>query len=302
MPPKRKESDSKTDSELGVGSTHLKARLRSFKYTDTSSAQAPDTQQSTSTKSAPSHPKERRRPQREEDSETAIRNAKRQKTQSAKYAAPSKYAHLPYLNDVITDNLILLFIGLNPGVTTAKEGHAYAHPSNHFWKLLYSSGCTDRRCSPEEDVNMPELYSMGFTNIVSRPSKDQSELTRSEMVAGTPILEEKARRWRPEAVCLVGKGIWEAVYQWKYGKKLPKAEFKYGWQDDQHNLGKDKEWTGAMIFVAASTSGASASLKPPEKEAIWQPLGEWVKRRRVERAKVMKESDLEAEKDVNEKD
>lgn len=199
-------------------------------------------------------------------------------------ASARKYAHLPLLSDVLAPDLLVMFIGLNPGVTTAESGHAYAHPSNLFWKLLYSSGITGRRCAPDEDVNMPELYRLGFTNIVSRPTKDQSELTKAEMVEGAPALEEKAKRWRPEACCLVGKGIWEAVFKSRHGRYPSKADFHYGWQSEDENMGRCADWAGARLFVAASTSGASASLRPPEKEAIWRPLGEFVESRRAARA------------------
>lgn len=30
-------------------------------------------------------------------------------------------------------------------------GHSYAHPSNRFWKLLHSSGCTTYLMKPDED-------------------------------------------------------------------------------------------------------------------------------------------------------
>lgn len=116
---------------------------------------------------------------------------------------------------------------------------------------------------------------MGNTNIVERPSKDAAELSKAEMAAGTPILEEKVRRWRPEAVCIVGKGIWEAVWRWRYGREMRKDEFRYRWQDEREKMGKDADenWEGARVFVASSTSGLSASLRPAEKEAIWAPLG-----------------------------
>lgn len=217
--------------------------------------------------------------------------AKRQRSTS-KYAAPAKYAHLPALTDILESDLICIFVGVNPGLATSRAGHAYAHPSNLFWKLLYSSGCTDRRCKPEEDVDLPRLYSMGNTNIVERPTKDQSELSKDEMVAGTPVLDTKFRNWKPEAVCVVGKGIWEAIWKYRYGKNITKAEFRYGWQDEKDNMGKGgvdelhdrgQLWTGARVFVACSTSGLSASLRPPEKEAIWKPFGEWVSKRRIER-------------------
>jgi mismatch-specific thymine-DNA glycosylase len=220
----------------------------------------------------------------EADSVAASPSPAKRRRQPSKYAPPSKYAHLPTLVDVLEPNLICVFVGTNPGIRTATSGHAYAHPSNMFWKLLHSSGCTDERLKPEQDVDLPRLYSMGNTNIVERPSKDAAELSKAEMTEGTPILEEKVRKYRPEAICVVGKGIWEAIWRWRYGKQIKKDQFHYGWQDDLERMGKCDDWEGARIFVSSSTSGLSASTKPHEKEAIWKPFGEWVQARRKERA------------------
>ncbi|KAK3942769.1 DNA glycosylase [Diplogelasinospora grovesii] len=223
---------------------------------------------------------------------------------SSGYAPPSTYAHLPALPDAIAPNLLVLFVGLNPGIETARTGHAYAHPTNLFWRLLYSSGVTPRLCSATEDRHMPELYSLGLTNIVSRPSRNGAELSKSEMDAGVDILHDKVRRWRPECVCIVGKSIWESLWRVRHGRSIKKDEFKYGWQDSTENMGVgevadheradgvtykedsrgDKEgWNGAPVFVASSTSGLAATLKPAEKEAIWRELGSWVEQRRSER-------------------
>ncbi|KAI9694959.1 MAG: hypothetical protein M1822_000576 [Bathelium mastoideum] len=208
----------------------------------------------------------------------------KKRRKSSKYAPPSTYAHLPKLKDIFAPNLICIFIGTNPGIRTATAGHAYAHPSNRFWKLLHASGLTDRRCDPAEDVDMPRLYAMGNTNIVERPSKDAAELSKGEMEAGARVLESKMRLWKPEAVCVVGKGIWEAIVRERYGKGLGK-DFEYGWQDEQENMGKgeEEEWKGARVFVATSTSGLSVSTSRAEKEAIWRPFGEWVRQRRMEK-------------------
>jgi mismatch-specific thymine-DNA glycosylase len=135
---------------------------------------------------------------------------------------------------------------------------------------------------------------MGNTNIVSRPSRDAAELSKEETSAGTADLDAKFLKYKPEAVCIVGKGIWEAIWRYKYGKNMKKGEFSYGWQDEEHNMGKSKDnkeelgpdggaWKGAKVFVTTSTSGLAANLKPAEKEAIWKPFGEWVQKRRTER-------------------
>ncbi|KAL6722354.1 uracil DNA N-glycosylase Thp1 [Lecanora helva] len=267
----------------------------------------------------PSQPSKRKRGSNDAPS-TASKNSPHETTRETKrtrpanvtksYAPPSTYDHLPPLPDTIIPNLLCVFVGLNPGIQTAKKGHPYAHPSNHYWHLLYTSGLTpDRRLAPSEYEILPEKYSLGNTNIVSRATRDGSELSKEEMVAGAGVLDEKMRKWRPEVVCLVGKGIWEAVWKWKYGRGIRKEEFSYGFQDRRENMGRvkgvsgffkgvkkggkqidgdgdggsGKIWDGARVFVATSTSGLAATLSMKEKEEIWAELGGWVERRREER-------------------
>lgn len=263
--------------EQSAASSIFKANLERFKHTET-----PTTgQDSTSRMSTRRNPKRGR----EDDVTTAGKSPSpvKRRRKSSRYAPPEQYAHLTPLTDILEPRLICVFVGFNPGVRTATSGHAYAHPSNLFWKLLHSSGCTDVRLEPRQDVDLPRLYSMGNTNIVARPSRDAAELSKAESAAGTPILEEKIRKFRPEAVCIVGKGIWESIWRWRYGRSIKKDEFWYGWQDDKERMGKDDGWEGAKVFVATATSGLAANLKPPEKEAIWKPFGEWVNKRRQER-------------------
>ncbi|KAF6226390.1 hypothetical protein HO133_009256 [Letharia lupina] len=215
--------------------------------------------------------------------------SKKKKRPSSSYAPPSKYAYLTnHLTDSLAPNLICIFIGVNPGIRTATTGHAYSHPSNLFWKLAYSSGCTPRLCRPEEDQDLPRLYALGHTNIVSRPTKDAGELSKSEMDEGVAILEEKIRKWRPESVAIVGKSIWESVWRVRHKKKCGKDDFRYGWQDDSERMGivgveGEEGWPGARVFVTTTTSGLAAGMRPHEKEEVWRGLGEWVKRRRIEK-------------------
>jgi mismatch-specific thymine-DNA glycosylase len=222
-------------------------------------------------------------------------------TTSSKYAPPSRYAHLPQtLPDSITPNLILLFVGHNPGIATATAQHAYAHSTNRFWPLLHLSGLTPDRIVPfVEDRSLPKKYSLGLTNIVSRPTKDTAELTKEEQANGTPILEEKVREYRPEAVCCVGKSVWEAIFRYKNGRPLRKTDnFEYGWQKDGQGryirLGAVKgEFEGARVFATTSTSGLAAGLSMDEKVAIWKVVGDWVNERRAARAETTEGADGE---------
>ncbi|KAL8741118.1 MAG: hypothetical protein Q9190_006245 [Brigantiaea leucoxantha] len=223
------------------------------------------------------------------DSDSVASVPKKFKRSSKGYAPPSKYDHIVNkLTDSLAPNLICLFIGLNPGIRTATTGHAYNHPTNLFWKLLHSSGCTPRPCRAEEDGDMPRLFNLGFTNIVSRATKDGSELSNEEMDEGVAVLEMKIAAQKPEAVAIVGKSIWESIWRVRHRKKITKNEFKYGWQDERENMGKSKEkdlaWKGAKVFVATTTSGLAAGMGRQEKEEVWRGLGEWVEKRRAERA------------------
>ena len=110
-------------------------------------------------------------------------------------------------------------------------------------------------------------------------------LTKAEMDAGVPMLEAKVAAQRPEAVCLVGKSIWEAVWRVRHGRAIRKEEFRYGWQQESENMGcmPGSDWAGAPVFVATTTSGLAAGMRPAEKEAVWAELGGWVVQRRAER-------------------
>ncbi|KAI1334239.1 DNA glycosylase [Xylariaceae sp. FL0016] len=222
------------------------------------------------------------------------------------YAPPSTYAHLPLLPDALAPNLLILFIGLNPGLATARTGHAYAHPSNLFWKLLLSSGITPYPCGAADDRALPARLGLGFTNIVARPTRNGGELRNAELDAGVGALEAKCGVWRPEVVCVVGKSIWESIVRVWRGKGLAKGEFEYGWQEErmgavprrgaggkrgikeeEEEKGKDDAegtpYDGARIFVATSTSGLAATVSREEKERIWKILGDWCVQRRKEK-------------------
>ena len=213
----------------------------------------------------------------------------RSKLGTSKPIAGSVSKSLPHLPDVLVPNMHILFVGINPGISTSLEQAAYAHPSNRFYSLLHSSGITpDCRHPPHHyRTVLPEKYKLGFTNLCARPTKDAAGLGQEEQRRGVAVIEEKVRAWRPEVVCAVGKGVWEPfVKVRRKKKKLTKDEVKYGWQEgEMGRIGAvDGEWEGASVFVAASTSGLSASLLPKEKEAIWKQVGDWVQQRRREEA------------------
>ncbi|KAH0613568.1 uncharacterized protein H6S33_005454 [Morchella sextelata] len=220
------------------------------------------------------------------DEDTAAGSTKKKKKRRAPsvYAPPSTYAHLSPIPDALAPNLIVLFIGINPGLTSAATGHAFAAPTNLFYRLLHASGCTpDRRVAACEDQGLPGRYGLGHTNLVGRASRDAGELSRAEMVAGVAELREKVRRWGPEAVCFVGKVVWETVVREGTGRGVGKM-WEWGWQEGAAAEG----WrVGCRVFVVPSTSGLVAGYSWEFKRELWTVLGDWVQERRRVRGKVV---------------
>jgi mismatch-specific thymine-DNA glycosylase len=94
------------------------------------------------------------------------------------------------------------------------------------------------------------------------------------MLANVDIVEDKVRKYKPQAICVVGKGIWDAIYERKhFGRKVGK-EFTFGWQDVR--VGQDEGWSGARCFVTPSTSGRVAAYSRQFQEVLWKELGKWV--------------------------
>ncbi|KAI1942467.1 uracil DNA N-glycosylase Thp1 [Ophidiomyces ophidiicola] len=212
------------------------------------------------------------------------------RTRSSPSPSPSP---INLLRDTTPPNLILLLVGVNPGLLTGRTGFVYAHPSNLYWKLLHGSGLTSRRHPPRDTYRLPALYGLGNTNLVARPTRDASMLSRAELAAGARALEHTVRACRPDAVALVGKGVWDAVWRVRRDRGVRRGDgFAYGWQAESENVGVDERagWPGAPVFVATSTSGLAAGMSMAEKLAVWSELGAWVVRRREERGFVPDES------------
>ncbi len=122
-------------------------------------------------------------------------------------------------SDLLAPGLTLVFCGYNPSLASGRSGRHYAHPGNRFWRVLFASGITDRLYKPEEDELLPDLLGIGFTNLVSRPTRRADELMREEIRTGAGELRDKLERYEPRAVAYTGIG----VYRWF------RATSKVGW-------------------------------------------------------------------------
>ncbi|CAF0787849.1 unnamed protein product [Rotaria sp. Silwood1] len=153
------------------------------------------------------------------------------------------------LSDILQPNLDIVFVGINPSLYAVHKGHHYGGPGNHFWKLLHMSDLIPSAFTADNDFRMPQ-YGIGFTNIVQRPSKAGSDITKDEITAGAEILMQKIKMYRPKIVAFNGRGIYE-VYA---GNK----HFHYGKQPDLFPE------TDTHVFVMPSSSARCSQLPRAE--------------------------------------
>jgi TDG/mug DNA glycosylase family protein len=156
------------------------------------------------------------------------------------------------LPDVIAPDLDVLFVGINPGLMSAREGHHFANPANGFWRLLHESGFTSRRLTPHEDGELLEER-LGITNLAARATPGVSDLTREDLERGAATLARKIERHRPRAVVFVGLTAYAAFTRWRArvsGRRGPSLRTACGEQA--------VAIAGARVFVLPNPSGRNA--------------------------------------------
>src|SRR5512134_3394817 len=97
------------------------------------------------------------------------------------------------LRDCIQPGVLVLFVGINPGLRSAQTGHHFAGYSNRFWKLLYDSKLVTEPLTYRDDWRLPE-WKLGLTNIIDRSSAGIDVLDPGEYRKGLTRLQDKITR------------------------------------------------------------------------------------------------------------
>lgn len=116
------------------------------------------------------------------------------------------------LDDILANDLAVLFVGYNPSLLAVEAGHYYPRKANRFWEDLHEAGFVPRILrDPGDDLLLPS-FGIGVTDLVKRPSSNADGLTPDEYAAGVRRLEGLIRTHRPRLVCFNGLGL---LAQWK---------------------------------------------------------------------------------------
>lgn len=130
------------------------------------------------------------------------------------------------LPDLVRDGLDVLFVGINPSLYSAAQGHYFARRTNRFWPAFSRSGLSEAarqaigvaRLEPAHDRLLLE-HGFGFTDAVKRPTPRASDLAPSEFEAGVAALVEKLERRRPRIACFHGMMAYRQVHRALEGGK-----------------------------------------------------------------------------------
>jgi TDG/mug DNA glycosylase family protein len=159
------------------------------------------------------------------------------------------------LDDVIADDLAVLFCGINPGLRSAASGHHFGNPANRFWAALFRSGFTPRLLSSAEQDDLPDL-GLGITNIAPRTTARADELTRAELLQGAKALREKVIARRPRWLAVLGVTAYRTAFEAKSAAIGP--------QDDV--IGETRTW------ILPNPSGLNAHYTPAKLAAEFERL------------------------------
>ena len=164
------------------------------------------------------------------------------------------------LHDCIQPGVLVLFVGINPGLRSAQTGHHFAGYSNRFWRLLHDSKLVSEPLTHREDRRLPE-WRLGLTNIIGRCTAGIDVLDPVEYRQGVASLKRKIRRYQPHIVALLGVTIFRMLFSTKEQSKGPL------------DLGvTTMQLAGARIFLLPNPSGRNAHYSYRQMLPVFQVL------------------------------
>ena len=157
----------------------------------------------------------------------------------------------------------ILFVGINPSLTSARVGHHFAGPGNPFYRLLHAGRLVPEPLSFVDDVRLPAL-GLALTNIAERATREASELTATDYAQGRRRLARTVARIRPEVVAFVGV----TAYRQFFGPAVTGGAGP-----------KPERIAGAAVFVVPNPSGRNAAYPGFDDKLRWyRRLARWVER------------------------
>ena len=127
------------------------------------------------------------------------------------------------LPDLISHEVRLLFVGINPGLRSVAVQAHFAPRGNRFYPALFRAGITDRVIDASSGFAIADREyllhrGIGITSLVERATASADELTVGELVKGSQRLANVVREFSPRVVAILGI----TAYRKAFGEPLAK--------------------------------------------------------------------------------
>jgi TDG/mug DNA glycosylase family protein len=180
------------------------------------------------------------------------------------------------LRDHLVPRMRVLFVGINPGLRSARTGHHFAGFSNRFWKLLTESALVPEPITFDDDYRLPE-WGLGITNLIARPSAGIDALEPAEYAEGWTILDRKIARYRPHVVALLGVTLYRAILPRLEGPAPSSASRRRPPAPPASILGlRPQTVHDARLFVLPNPSGRNANFSYAEMLEAFRVLKRYI--------------------------
>jgi double-stranded uracil-DNA glycosylase len=121
------------------------------------------------------------------------------------------------LPDLISHEVRLLFVGINPGLRSVAVQAHFAPRGNRFYPALFRAGITDRVIDASSGFAVADreyllARGIGITGLVERATATAAELTARELVKGTQRLRKVVAEFSPRVVAVLGITAYRAAF------------------------------------------------------------------------------------------
>jgi double-stranded uracil-DNA glycosylase len=176
------------------------------------------------------------------------------------------------LPDLLRDGLDVVFVGINPSVFSAAQGHYFARRTNRFWPCFSRSRLSHRAreamglalLEPVHDRRLLD-YGFGFTDAVKRATARAADLTLAELASGVPLLTAKLERYQPTIACFHGVTAYRQVH-----RAITGSESHPGLGPQALRLDRTR------LFVVPNPSPANAHYTPADQTQWYDQLASYL--------------------------
>ena len=148
-----------------------------------------------------------------------------------------------YEPDILSENLDVIFCGVNPASSAAAAGYNFSNGSNRFWRVLHLAGFTERLLRPDEERLLLE-YGCGITAVVRRPTRRAQEVSSDEFRQARREFEAKMKQYTPLLIAFLGKRAFSIM--------IDQPKVHWGMQP--------MDFAGTMSWVLPNPSGLNRSF------------------------------------------